>query len=113
MDEGWRRVGARVDAERARRGYSLVGFARACGVGKTTIDKLVHSRRSSYDPGTLAAVETALGWRLGSIDRIRRGLEPLDDIDPDLTAVIEAWPRLSADARRMLRRLATDRTDDD
>lgn len=26
--------------------------------------------------------------------------------DPDLTAVIEAWPRLAPDARRMLRQLA-------
>jgi len=108
MDAGWQRVAVRVDSERARRGYSLAAFARATGLGKSTIDHIVHNRKTSYDPSTLAAVERALGWRSGSIDRIKRGLEPQHDGDPDLQAILDAWPQLSPGSRRMLRMLATE-----
>lgn len=107
MDKGWRQVGLRIDQERARRYRSLAAFARAAGVGKSTVDNLVHARKMSYDMSTLTAVEAALGWQQGSIDRIRRGLEPVPNGDPDLTAILDAWPKLSPQARTMLRMLAT------
>lgn len=105
---GWQRVAAYVTAERARRGHSLSAFAKAVGVGRTTMDSLEHARKDHYDPATLAMVEHALGWRPGSIARVHAGLEPEYDDDPDLTAILDAWPRLSAGARRMLRILATE-----
>jgi len=108
MDAGWQRVAVKVDSERARRGFSLVGFARAAGLGKSTVDNIVHNRKTSYDPPTLAAVERTLGWQSGSIDRIKRGLEPEYDGDPELRAILDAWPQLSPGARRMLWRLATE-----
>lgn len=54
----------------------------------------------------MAALERALRWRSGSVDRALKGLEPLLVEDPDLEAIIAAWPKLSRGARRMLRVLA-------
>lgn len=104
---GWERVAARVDSERVRQGHrSLAAFARAAGLGKSTVDNLVHARKTSYDPMTLGAVEAVLGWQPGSVERVRRGLEPRYDTDPELAAVIDAWPKIPAGTRRMIRLLA-------
>jgi transcriptional regulator with XRE-family HTH domain len=108
-DARWLRLGKRVTAERIRRGYrSLAAFAAAAELSTSTVDNIEHGRKSSYDPGTLAVLEQALGWRAGSVERVLRGLEPEYDQDPDLTAVIEAWPHLSPGARRMIRVLAVE-----
>lgn len=104
----WARLGARVAAERARQGHSAASFAAAAGLSSTTVDSIEHHRKQSYDPGTIALLEQALGWQTGSVTRILSGLEPKPVEDPDLAAVINAWPRLSPGARRMLRILATE-----
>lgn len=106
MSSNWERLGALVTAERAHQRRSIAGFARAAGLSKATIDNLEHHRKTSYDPATLATLEHALGWLPGSVDRVLSGLNPQTDADPDLTAVIDAWPQLSAGSRRMLRILA-------
>lgn len=109
MERGWRQVGERIDRERVRRGHrTLAGFAREAGIGKSTLDSLIHARKSSYDPITIASIEKALHWMPGSIERIRQGLEPIDDHDPDLTALLEIWPRLDISVKRTLRMLATE-----
>lgn len=72
------------------------------------MDSIEHGRKQSYDPATLATLEGALGWRAGSVDRVLSGLEPQLVDDPDLAAVMAAWPRLSAGSRRMLAILATE-----
>ncbi|WBQ02975.1 helix-turn-helix domain-containing protein [Kribbella sp. CA-293567] len=104
----WARLGARVAAERARQGHSAASFGAAAGLSSTTVDSIEHHRKESYDPGTLAQLEQALGWQPGSVKRVLAGLEPKPVEDPDLAAVIDAWPRLSPGARRMLRVLATE-----
>lgn len=96
-----------MTAERVRRGHhTLSGFARHSGLSRTTLDSLENARKTGYSPSTLGALEHALGWRMGSVDRILRGLPPEPDDDADLTALIDAWPRLSAGSRRILRMLA-------
>jgi len=107
MNPGWERVAARVTADRVRRGYrSLAEFAKAAGLSTSTVDSIEHHRKGQYDPATLAAVEHALGWAPGSVERVRKGLGPVYDGDPDLTALIDVWPKLSPGSRRMLRLLA-------
>lgn len=111
----WERLGSVVTSERVRRGYrSLASFAAAAGLSTSTLDNIEHGRKTSYDPTTVAALERALGWRSGSVSRVLRGLEPLPDGDPDLTAILDAWPRLSSGSKRMLRILAVEaaRTED-
>lgn len=105
----WKRLGAAVTAERVRRGHhTLAVFARSSGLSRTTLDSIENARKRHYSPTTLAALEHALGWRAGSVDRVLRGLEPLPIEDADLTALVDAWPRLSAGSRRMLRMLAVE-----
>lgn len=105
----WERLGTVVTAERVRRGYrSLASFASSTGLSTSTLDSIEHGRKTSYDPSTIASLEHALGWQAGSIERVLNGLDPLPDSDPDLTAVVEAWPHLSAGTKRILRILATE-----
>ena len=114
MSSDWKRLGAVVTAERVRRGHhTLSGFARQSGLSRTTLDSIENARKTGYSPSTLAALEHALGWRVGSVDRVLRGLEPQPDEDADLTALVDAWLRLSPGSRRMLRMLAVEaaRTD--
>ncbi len=109
MSSDWERLGALVTAERVRRGHrSLAAFAAASGLSTSTLDSIEHARKTAYDPSTLAALEHALGWQTGSVVRVVAGLEPLQDEDPDLTVLLDAWPRLSPGSRRMLRVLAVE-----
>lgn len=103
----WERLGAKVTAERVRRGYrSISAFAEASGLSSSTLDNLENHRKSSYTPSTLNVLEHALGWRAGSVDLVLGGGEPVLEEDPDLAAIIDMWPRLSAGTRRTLRILA-------
>lgn len=109
MSSDWERLGSLVTAERVRRGHrSLAAFAAASGLSTSTIDSIEHGRKRSYEPTTLATLEFILGWKAGSIERILGGLDPLPEDDPDLRALIDAWPKLSPGSRRMLRILAVE-----
>lgn len=109
MNSDWKRLGAAVTAERVRRGHhTLSGFARQSGLSRTTLDSLENGRKTGYSPSTLATLEHALGWRMGSVERVLHGLDPQPTEDADLTALIDAWPRLSTGSRRMLRMLAVE-----
>lgn len=98
-----------MTAERVRRGHhTLNAFARASGLSRTTLDSIEWGRKDGYNPTTIATLEHALGWKSGSVDRVLRGLDPLPDGDPDLTVLMDVWPRLSPGSRRILRMLATE-----
>lgn len=65
-----------IRAERKARGWNQRDLARAAGIkSKTTIVELEAGRRLSE--GNEGAVERALGWKIGSLDRIRDGGEPI------------------------------------
>jgi transcriptional regulator with XRE-family HTH domain len=104
----WERLAEQVTARRAYLGYSIAQLSALSGLSTSTLDSIEHSRKTSYDPATLSALERALSWRPGSTERVLKGLDPRLVQDPDLEAVITAWPRLSPGARRMLRILATE-----
>jgi transcriptional regulator with XRE-family HTH domain len=105
----WKRLGELVTAERVRRGHrTLNAFARASGLSRTTLDSIEAGRKTSYSPVTIATLEHALGWQAGSVSRVLKGLAPIPDGDPDLTALLDAWPRLSPGTRRVLRLFATE-----
>lgn len=72
------------------------------------MDSIEHARKTSYDPGTFATLEDALGWQPGSVERVLHGLEPQPVEDPDLAAVMNNWAKLSPGSRRMLAILATE-----
>lgn len=51
-------------------------------------------------PGTYAVIEDALGWAHGDCEKILNGGRPTPD--SDLQYVVNAWPRLSAQARAIV-----------
>jgi transcriptional regulator with XRE-family HTH domain len=97
-----------VTTRRADLGYSLTQLAAVSGLSTSTLDSIEHARKTAYDPATLAALEHALNWASGSVERVLRGLAPELMRDPDLEAIIAAWPRLSPGSRRILRVLAVE-----
>lgn len=105
---GWDKLGEHVKTSRAVLSYSITQLSAVAGLSTSTLDSIENGRKTSYDPTTLAALERALGWRTGSVDRVLRGLDPLPVEDQDLAAIVAAWPALSAGARRMLRILAVE-----
>ncbi len=109
MSSDWKRLGALVTAERVRRGHrTLNAFARASGLSRTTLDSIEAARKTGYSPVTIATLEHVLGWQAGSVVRVLKGLTPLPEEDPDLAALLDAWPRLSPGSRRMLRMFAVE-----
>lgn len=95
-------MGARIVAERSRRWRTRRDFAHATGLSTRVLDDLEAGRRARYQPTTLAAVESALGWAPGSCERIVAGLRPRRETDPTLVRLLDVWPRLSPDARLVL-----------
>ncbi len=104
--EGARRLGVAVRAERSRQWPRRADFAAVSGVGLRVIAAIENAERDNFSPDTLAAIEAALSWEPGSAERARAGLRPRRYEDPGLTRLRALWPRLSADARRMLVDLA-------
>lgn len=100
----WDNLAEHVTTQRAYLGYSIAQLSVISGLSTSTLDSIEHNRKSSYDPATLASLER----RPGSVERMLKGFEPQPLQDPDLDAVIAAWPRLSPGARRMLRILAVE-----
>lgn len=104
----WDQLAAQVTTQRAYLGYSIAQLSAVSGLSTSTLDNIEHNRKNAYDPATLSALERALRWRPGSIQRVLNGLEPQALQDPDLDALIAAWPKLSPGSRRMLRILAVE-----
>lgn len=75
-----------VRAAREEHGWSQIGLARAARVSRGTVQNLENGLRLSE--GKESRIEKALGWKIGSLDRIRNGDEPVlaeDEIVADLS----------------------------
>jgi len=102
MPSGWERLGAAIVAERSRRWRTRAGLAHASGVSVRVIGDLERARRTNYQDTTLGAVEGALGWEVGTCQRIVAGGRPAHNHDPMMVRLLAIWPFLSDDARAML-----------
>jgi transcriptional regulator with XRE-family HTH domain len=96
-----------VRAERIRLGDRTIGdLAARSGLSSGTVANLERGTRTRYQPETLAAIEAALGWAHGSVEKVLAGGRPTREQDPDLAALLAAWPHLDARGRRALRAAA-------
>ena len=100
------RLGERIFRERSRRWRTRPEFARAAGLSVRTVLSLESGEKPHYSPGTLAAVESTLGWEPGSCLQAVAGGEPRRSTDPELARIMHVWHRLSRRERRMVVRVA-------
>jgi transcriptional regulator with XRE-family HTH domain len=101
-----------VAAARTALGLSQPALAELAGVDVRTIQNLESGKTRSRPPQKRALVETALGWRIGSIVRILDGEAPLpQNMDrPDSLAAAEkmmlrafiGWAEASGETKRRL-----------
>ncbi len=106
--QGWTHLGEFVRRERKRRRLTQAQFADAIGLKPRTISNIERASKDNYDPGTKDAIEIAMGWRIGSVDRVVNGQRPITERAPEdaLTERMrELWPLLSPDAREAVLRI--------
>jgi transcriptional regulator with XRE-family HTH domain len=105
---GWQRLGAAVRRDRVRRQLTQAQFAEVIGLKPRTISNIERASKDSYDPATIDAVELAMGWQVGSVDRVINGQEPVlvePGEDASMDRLRELWPMLSEDAKATILRL--------
>ncbi len=76
-DDEWQQVAAAVRSRRDAMRLSLEKVSGISGVSKTTWGKLEHAAGTAYWSDSITKIERTLGWEAGSIERLRRGLDPI------------------------------------
>lgn len=103
MADDWKRAGDFVARRRRLCGYrTQLDFAHVLSVSESTIGNLERGNRSSYSPGFLEAVEEALGWVHGSIERTVQGGRPRQHVDPYLARIHSMWPQTQEQTKKFL-----------
>lgn len=103
---GWAKLAQHlIRARKLGRFRTRRDFAEYLGVSARTLDSLERARQANYSPDIVTAVEIGLSWAPGSFERVAAGGRPRIDYDTDLKRVAQIWPRLSAEARRLVVRL--------
>lgn len=104
MSSGSRRYGRRVAAARGAKNWSTGDLARTAGLSKRTIESIEAGSRPS--PATIGKLETALGWRPDSYERIVEGMEPQPVQDAELERLRQMWEQLTDEQRAFIIALA-------
>lgn len=104
--DGWARAAQLIVAARSRRFRTQQEFADEAGVSKRLIGDLETGRRSNYTDAKLAAIESVLGWEPGSIRSLAHGGRVKIERDEAMIRLLDVWPLLSSDARRILAEVA-------
>ncbi len=80
-----------VRSAREERRWSQIDLAREAGVSRGTVQNLENGIRLSE--GKEAKIERALGWKIGSLDRIRSGGDPVPDDSGDIFQARDEFER--------------------
>lgn len=105
-DVSWQDLGEHVRRARIIRRETQAEFAAEVGLSVRTIGSLEAGERCQYDETTIVRIESALGWAPGSVDRVVEGRAPTVVAGPYLARILDIWPRLPRDYRRVLAYLA-------
>lgn len=106
MPTGWKALGDAIKRERFLLGMDQVRFSDHVGLRPRIISALETGERESYSPETLIALEVSLGWKAGSVERIREGREPILEDDPLMVRFRPLWFRMTDQQRQALLSLA-------
>lgn len=99
---GWTELGSRVRRERKKRRQTQAAFAQDAGISPRTLRSIETGEWTHYSQDTLHAIEIAMRWQTGSVDRVIEGRRPIPEHDIELDQLHAVWPDLSLDARRLL-----------
>jgi transcriptional regulator with XRE-family HTH domain len=105
---GWTDLAALVRRERVSRKMTQARFAEAIGLHPRTISNIESASKDNYGPRTKDAIEIAMRWQLGSVDRVANGQKPIPERgreDPLAERMLELWPMLTPDAREAVVRI--------
>lgn len=98
------RVRKYIRARREQLKWSQTDLAReAGGISRTTVKSLEDG--SALREGKEAAIETALGWQIGSIDAIRQGGEPTMAERSRIPTIGEVPDMTAAELQRVIARV--------
>lgn len=91
--DGWQRLGERVRSERYRRlRMSVTEFAKIAHISTRTLNAI---EGGSGGRDSLDAIDLALGWEIGSCDRVRNNLQPQIMDNPRLRHLQDIWELLT------------------
>lgn len=76
-EQDWRRLASKVIERRNELGLTQEDVRAAGGPSTATMRLVEGALQDSYKDASLARLERALQWRVGSIDRILQGLDPI------------------------------------
>lgn len=76
MTANWQRLADAIVARRAELGLTQMQVATRGDFSLDRVQALEGAKRTSYRAGTLAALERALDWAPGSVERILQGGDP-------------------------------------
>lgn len=83
-DSGWERLAQHIAARRIDLGYDTqAALANAAELSRVTIVDLEGGRRTSYSRTTIARLERALRWDVGSVRAILNGEGPTERPTPN------------------------------
>lgn len=88
MDPQWERLGAAVKKARKERRITQPRLGELIGASRTVIQNIEAGRAYSRVTGSLRELETALGWKRGSIEAILDGGDPIPAGEPDGAPVV-------------------------
>lgn len=94
------RVRTYVRAERRRRAWTQEDLGRISRTSRGSVQNL--ERGVTLDEGTEALIEEALGWRVGSLARVRNGEEPTPLTEPEPEPEAPVVPRGEAAVDRIM-----------
>ncbi|MCP3758175.1 helix-turn-helix domain-containing protein [Streptomyces sp. TBY4] len=97
MSQDWKRLAEAIRAARKVRGWTQSDLAEAAGIGFSSLQRLESGKPFTRMPPSVAPVERALGWTVGSGGLALAGGEPRSLQD----AVADSDERSASQAARM------------
>ena len=86
MSQDWARLAAAIRSARRARGWTQHDLAAEADIGFSTVQRLEGAKPFSRRPPSLDRIERAFDWKVGSVDAILAGGDPVPAARDDIEA---------------------------